>query len=619
MKKTKDVRTNGLALLWYAHPRVAILLALIAINLAVIVLFTAILSLLSGNGFFSELAYIFTYTMCSDGIYDFVNSQEDVACFVVKIVLTVLQMLIFSGALIGFSTDVIQSAIDSQLNNLGAIRLKGHYVFLNWSIIGPHVIYDLSFLEGEKNVVILCDGDREEVLNSIQNIFIENGKKMKGLRVFVKQGSPNSVKHLSDVSIGDARYVGVLSMEKESADVGAMSSSDLCAVKTLFNILPLVKNANVVVETENADTVNKIEGLLATIDPKLNRRIIAFAHNRVLGHILGRVAVNSAYSELYHHLLSYDGAEFYTVPAMDVECAMKAFDGCIPLVNYDDDDETDEQGRKAADRLYVLANDGNFSKRKTPKSFVKPLLYRENVEKEQFTLFVFGEPSKAKFVVDELGRYNASAGSNIQVRLHGYQDDFDAVIGEVSQTQGKKKILLLSGADGSREDTDIFLAALALKLGGCLDESIEVLAEIVNPSNFNSLQNFGVMSVIVSNRIISLFMVQMLTHSGAKKFYRDIISTNGDGDDDMVDVEIRRAEELLQFDGDTVAFSCKAELVQSFYLASGKTRNCIGVKYVGANKVEFLCDKMDEQREITLRKQDELILINDRESRVLLS
>lgn len=617
MNKAKETqpqreKSNRLALLWYAHPRIAILLSLVAINLAVILLFTAVLALLSGNGFLEELAYIFTYTMCSDGIYDFVNSQEDLACFIVKIVLTVVQMLIFSGALIGFSTDVIQSAIDRRLNNLGAIHLKGHYVFLNWSSIGPHIIYDLSFLEGEKNVVILCKEERADVINSIQNIFIENGKKTKGLRIFVKQGSPDSVKHLSDVSLGDARYVGVLAVECEDVGESSMSASDLCAVKTLFNILPIVKNANIVVETENADTVTKIESLLDTIDPQLNRRVIAFAHNRVLGHILGRVAVNSNYSALYHSLLSYDGCEFYGIPPMDVEEALQTFDGCIPIANYDDDDETDETGKTAVDRLYVLSYDKKLPRRKACASFVKPLPYRENVRKEDFTLFIFAETSKANFVVDELTRFNAASGSSIKVLSHTYQDDISAVIQEVAQTQGKKKILLLSDKSGNvgREDTDIFLSALALKLGGCLDENIEVLAEIVNPSNFNSLQNFGVMSVIVSNRIISLFMVQMLTHSGAKKFYRDIISTNGDNGTDMVDIDILKAEELFAFEGDTVAFSCKAELVQSFFAASGKTRNCIGVKFAGESEIRFLCDDMDAKKEIALRKSDELILVS---------
>ena len=105
-------KNNFFTILWHGHPRVAIALLLIVFNLVIIALFTAILSIVSGNPFFDELAYIFTYTMCSDGIYDFTNGEEDLICFVIKIVLTVIQMVIFSGALIGFTTDILQNTID---------------------------------------------------------------------------------------------------------------------------------------------------------------------------------------------------------------------------------------------------------------------------------------------------------------------------------------------------------------------------------------------------------------------------------------------------------------------------------------------------------------------------
>ena len=130
-----DKKSNKFLLLWYSHPRIAIGLVLIAVNLLVILLFTAILSLVSGNPFFDELAYLFTYTMCSDGIYDFVNNQEDLACFVIKIVLTVVQMVIFSGALIGFATDILQDTFDHRLENKGKLHLKNHFVFLDLIIL----------------------------------------------------------------------------------------------------------------------------------------------------------------------------------------------------------------------------------------------------------------------------------------------------------------------------------------------------------------------------------------------------------------------------------------------------------------------------------------------------
>ena len=304
-KNTKRKEKNNLFMvLWYSHPRTAIAISLVAVNIMVIILFSAILSLVSGNGFFSELAYIFTYTMSSDGIYDFVNQQEDLVCFIIKIILAVIQMIIFSGALIGFTTDVLQSTIDKRVNNMGKITLSNHYVFLNWSSIGAHLVYDLSFLEGTKNVVILTEEDRNEVLNSIQNIFTENKKTMKNIRVFIKTGSPNSTKHLSDISLDKAKYIGILLSNIENDNQHSISNNDLNAIKSLFSIISIAKEANIVVEAENNETVKKIEQLLETINKDLNKRIIIFSHNSVLGHILGKTLVNSSFSMLYHNLLS---------------------------------------------------------------------------------------------------------------------------------------------------------------------------------------------------------------------------------------------------------------------------------------------------------------------------
>ena len=51
--------------LWYTHPRMAIALMLVAVNLLVILLFTCILTFVSGQNFFDSLAYLFTFTLSS--------------------------------------------------------------------------------------------------------------------------------------------------------------------------------------------------------------------------------------------------------------------------------------------------------------------------------------------------------------------------------------------------------------------------------------------------------------------------------------------------------------------------------------------------------------------------
>ena len=604
---------NKFMLLWYSHPRIAIALSLIAVNLFVIILFTCILSIVSGNKFFDELTYIFAYTMCSDGIYDFLHSQEDVTCFVIKIVLTIVQMIIFSGALIGFTTDILQSTIDKRLNNLGKIKLSDHYVFLNWSSIGAHLVYDLSFLEGQKNIVILSEEDRGDVLNSIQNIFTENRRRMKKLRIFIKNGNPNSPKHLSDISLDQAKYVGILLSNIPNDNTHAMSNNDIAALKSLFSIMRIANKANIVVEAENNNTVVKIEKMLETIDKDLNKRIIVFSHNSVLGHILGKTIINSGFSNLYHELLSYDGCEFYGIKPLDLEKALYTYNDCIPIINYDDDDEEDEKGNLKIDQLYILSdNKESLGIRDSETSFVKPLVYKDNVEKEEFSVFIFSTSGNVKFICDELSTYQRLYNKNIPCYIYSYRDDFEKIVESINGIKGKKKILLLSSDDENynNQDEDIFLSALSLKLKNCINEDTQIFAEITNPGSLNSLQNFGVMSVIVSNRIISLFMLQLLTHPGSKKFYRDLISTNDEGKGDAIDLEIDKVGNVLEFEGENINFSCKSELVQSLYIASNKTRMCIGIKYQNKKDTVFLCDRMDAPEEIVLNKEDELILIH---------
>lgn len=611
-KKTTE-KTNKFMLLWYSHPRLAIALSLIAVNLIVILIFTTILSLITQNAFFDELAYIFTFTMSADGIYDFINKADDLICFILKILLALIQMVIFSGSLIGFTTDILQSTIDKRLNNLGKIDIANHYVFLNWSSIGAYLVYDLSFLDGDKNIVILTEQDRDDVLNSIQNIFTENKKKMKNLRIFIKNGSPSSQKHLSDISLEKAKYVGVLLSNLEDDNKHSMSTNDINALKTLFSIMNIAKKANIVVEAENNQTVKNIEQLLETIDKNLNKRIIIFSHNSVLGHILGKTIVNPTYSQVFHTLLSYNDCEFYGIEPLNVEDALLTYNDCIPIINYDDDDEIDSEGNHHADQLYVLSDDEtSLGVREDKKSFVKPLEYRKNCKREDFTVFIISPTGNTKFVLDELETYKKLYNVNLKYYTSSYTDDVSSIAKKLKATKGKKKILLLSSDDVNVEnqDEDIFLSALSFKIEGCIDENTEIFAEITNPANLSSLQNFGVMSVIISNRIISLFMVQLLTHPGSKKFYRDLISTNEEGGNDSVDLDILSAEELLVFKEDSITFSCKSELVQSFYTASEKTRMCIGVKFCDSEKVLFLCDNMDKPEQLVLHKNDQLVLIN---------
>ena len=188
-----------------------------------------------------------------------------------------------------------------------------------------NIIHDLSFLDGNKTVVILTEDEREDVINSIDNIFTSTGRKRKGLRVFVKKGSPTSSKYLSDISISEARHIGILLPNHENENEKGISSKDLTAFKMMLSILGDAPKANIVVETENEIAKEKIEQLINNTHPADRGRISVFSHNAVMGHVLGRTTVNPLFAPLFHHVLSFEGAEFYGIPPMDLEEALYTY------------------------------------------------------------------------------------------------------------------------------------------------------------------------------------------------------------------------------------------------------------------------------------------------------
>ena len=450
--------------------------------------------------------------------------------------------------------------------------------------------------------------EREEVINSIESIFTDNKRKMRGMRIFVKQGDPMSSKHLDDISLDRAKYIGIFLSDTDGEEKDGISARDIGAIKTLLTMMNVNVNANIVVEAEDSKTVEKIDSLAALSGSGIEKHVMSFSHNALIGYILGRSLVNPLYDDVYKELLDYDGVEIYGIEPQDVEDALYTLSNCIPVVNYDDDDVVAEDGTVSADHLYVLSeNRASIGKRAAKECFVRPLPYRENRRSGSFTVFIVSQDEKHGFITNELDKYAATSNMTVKCKTYGYGEDLERLMADVANANGAKKVLLLSADDAvENADADVFLAALELKLRGNLDTATEVYAEISNPMNVKSLQNLGVVSVIVSTQIVSLFMLQLLTHENSKKFYRDLVTVNDGIGNDAIDIDIVKADELLEFQSEYLSFGSKAELVQSFYVASGKTKMCLGIRH--GDKISFLCNDTDKHEELRIYSDDDLIL-----------
>ena len=105
-------------------------------------------------------------------------------------------------------------------------------------------------------------------------------------------------------------------------------------------------------------------------------------------------------------------------------------------------------------------------------------------------------------------------------------------------------------------------------------------------------------------------MLQLLTHVGSRRFFKDILLTNSDTGE--VDFEIIPADQLLDFNQEPLSFSCYSELVQSFFLASNKTKMPVGMFPDDTAELTLFCDKMDEKKTLFLHPSDRLVLITYR-------
>lgn len=198
MKRRKQ--PNRLKLFYYSHPYFVIFNILIIYNLILIALAALVMTyLMNGitrdgismsvdwDSYLKNLEYCAVFTMNTGGIYDAAPNSV----IVLKIIVSILQMITFTGALIGLATSILQAMFDKRIHNIGKIKIKHHFVILEWSAVGPNLVRELSFMKGNKTVVILSELNRDDIQEEIDNLFLETGTSKKHLKVFVKQGNPD--------------------------------------------------------------------------------------------------------------------------------------------------------------------------------------------------------------------------------------------------------------------------------------------------------------------------------------------------------------------------------------------------------------------------------------------
>ena len=574
MKRRKN--PNRLKLFYYSHPYFVIFNLLIIYNLILIALAALVMTYLMNGierdgismalnweSYLKNLEYCAVFTMNTGGIYD----AAPTAVIILKIVISVLQMITFTGALIGLATSILQGMFDRRIHNIGKIKIKHHFVILEWSAVGPNLVRELSFMKGDKTIVILSELNRDDIIEQIDNLFLETGTSKKHLKLFVKQGNPSSRKALKEINIHKAASIAILGA---SSWLNSTKQTDTTSFKILMSVMSITKTANIVIETDDPEVTKNINDLMKASSDLSSTNISIFSRNTIVGHVLAKSALNANYPELYYSLLSFQSGSFYTIDRpYSVEEALTRYNSCLPSCRYKVSDKSDQE------LLFINAlKESSIRRTLFKRKRLTEAPYKKNLTKESFNLYVIGENDRSDAIKETVERHNSLHEGKVNLKILPINVDIESLLEDISKQKGKKKILILSDNDAGEEnvDSNVFLTLIKIKAHEELSKDVEVFAEIFDPSNRFSLETLNISGVIIANQIVAVYLTQLLCHVESHKLYEDLLMPD---DDSSITFEIRQAKELFDIN-DSLTFSSSGDFINSLYLSSNKEYLPIG-------------------------------------------
>ena len=559
---------NRFKLFYYSHPYFVIFNLLIIYNLILIAVAALVMTYLMNGlekdglvmginwaSYLKNLEYCAVFTMNTGGIYDVAPNSV----IVMKIILSVLQMITFTGALIGLATSILQGMFDRRIHNIGKIKIKHHFVILEWSAVGPNLVRELSFMKGNKTIVILSELNRDEITEQIDNLFLETGTSKKHLKLFVKQGNPSSRKALKEINIDKAASIAILGA---SSWLNTSKQTDSTSFKILMSVMSITKKGNIVIETDDPEVTKNINDLMKASSDLSGANISIFSRNTIVGHVLAKSALNANYPELYYSLLSFQGGSFYALnKPYSVEEALSKYNKCLPAFRYQTNDNND------ADLLFINAvKESKIKRSLIKKKRANSAPFAKNLNKESFNLYVIGENDRSDAIKESVERHNSLHEGKVNLKILPTDVDIESLLEDLSAKKGKKKILILSDNNAKEEnvDSNVFLSLIKIKANKEIAKDIDVFAEIFDPSNRFSLETLNISGVIIANQIVAVYMTQLLCHVESHKLYEDLLMPD---EDSSITFEIRQGKELLQIE-DSIEFASSGDFINALYVSS---------------------------------------------------
>ena len=600
-KAKKTLRT-------YQKPLLITLLTLLLINVAVLCIGSGIAMVLDQtyykNRFFenSFLSAFITNAkwMISPNSLSTLSVANERMMLMLAIVIVVIGMILFSGAIIATVTTALRAFIDKKSHAKGKIIVNNHFVILNWSSKVPEMIYNLMLKGFKHNIVILSDRNKEYIEAELKSLFLTNNVKEKiKANLIIKEGDSLLRGNLEDISIEQASQICIMVREDMGdTDKENIINSDLLNLKIVLRLgsFKIKEDCQIVVETDSDEVRGQIENLSYKISSLKKLNITPISFNKKIGQIIAQSLIMPQMSNLYYELFSFEGSEFYSVESEEgIEEYLRKHADSIPVY-------------KEGENIFLLAEDEDNLKKTREVEYTndKKFELSEVHIAPIASIFIIGENSKSEFLLQSLQRSQEFGEINFNYK-HYEKDQIHELIEDVKATEGPRKILILSDdkVSSSSYDSNVFVALIEFSKAFPNKEGIVCITELLDSRNLSSVKDFDIHNTIISNKMMSLLVTQIALNKDSKRFFDKVLTISNTNKASDFDFVISPVSQLIKIDDEGYKFESKAELLRTFYNTFEGKRILIGL--CREDSIFLFDTNQDEKKEIVLKKDDQFI------------
>ncbi len=507
---------------------VILLSNIIFLALAALVISSLSLEATSEMGFWEAIFY--TITMILDaGCIQFVVSDvgtAGVTIVIVCLIVIVIGMVTFTGAVIGYLTNYISNFIEHANSGARKLNISNHTIVLNWNTRAAEIINDMLYCEEPQKIVVLVSGEKDLVERQIhecisdtltrenlalvdecrnlsfwkRRAYLNKHSMKKNLSVIVREGDTYSTKQLRDISIDKAKAIIILGNDINNTickfdyqeRVKNQEKGNSQTIKTLIQVAELTgaetsfDNQKIIVEIDDdwtMELVNKII-LAKQVEGKCN--ITPIRVNKILGEILSQFSLMPELNLVYKELFSNKGMAFYSVERKenDIEYNkeyLKTHYHAIPLTCMSDD--------RTSHYYYATGSEKHIAKQDAAYNSEYKVSINKNYQMTRKSILILGHNSKCRDIMEGFDSFreewNYKDGNEIvqivviddkkSLEKLNYYKDYPYVIKTVEADIYDKDIILSeinAFVDEHEEDTSI----LILSDDTVLNEDIDAAA-----------------------------------------------------------------------------------------------------------------------------------------------